>query len=423
MRPLLYATLSILFAVGPARAATVLTWGECVDLAAKNNADLRTAAEQLRSSEFQEGAARSGFFPQVSGSLNYNRASTSVNGVTTTTQLDNYSASLSATQSIFNGLQTYGQTTQARANTRATRASARITRAQVSADLKTAFEGVTYADDYEKLTQEIIKRREENLRLVELRFESGRENKGSVLLSEAYLHQAKYDDLQAHDARRVAQAQLAKALGFDDFENRDVAGHVPTQSPSAAAPDFKALALTTPEYAQAVAQEEAAEAGVTVARAGFFPNLELTATTGRFDTDFFPDNTHRWSVAVNLNIPLFSGGRDYFTTRSAAASWTASMSRRESVTRDRVTQLEQAYARYTEAVMKLKMDDSFRQAATLRAEIARKKYNNGLQTFEDWDIIENDLISRQKTYLQSKRDRVTAEAAWEQAQGKGVFNE
>ncbi|MGZ3696004.1 MAG: TolC family protein, partial [Bdellovibrionota bacterium] len=67
------------------------------------------------------------------------------------------------------------------------------------------------------------------------------------------------------------------------------------------------------------------------------------------------------------------------------------------------------------------VDQGFRDAATVRAEIARTKYNNGLQTFEDWDTIENDLITRQKAYLQSKRARVTAEAAWEQAQGIGVL--
>ena len=33
----------------------------------------------------------------------------------------------------------------------------------------------------------------------------------------------------------------------------------------------------------------------------------------------------------------------------------------------------------------------------------------------------NDLIARQKTYLASARDRVTAEAAWEQARGTGVL--
>jgi len=57
------------------------------------------------------------------------------------------------------------------------------------------------------------------------------------------------------------------------------------------------------------------------------------------------------------------------------------------------------------------------------AEIARNKYNNGLLTFEDWDVIESDLINRQTTYLQNQRDRVISEAAWENIQGIGVFSE
>jgi hypothetical protein len=47
---------------------------------------------------------------------------------------------------------------------------------------------------------------------------------------------------------------------------------------------------------------------------------------------------------------------------------------------------------FVEAVEKTKVDNSFWEAASTRARIARQKYNNGLLTFEDWDVIENDLI-------------------------------
>ena len=36
-------------------------------------------------------------------------------------------------------------------------------------------------------------------------------------------------------------------------------------------------------------------------------------------------------------------------------------------------------------------------------------------------LIENDLINREKSLLQTKRDRVFAEAAWELVQGKGAI--
>jgi outer membrane protein len=83
--------------------------------------------------------------------------------------------------------------------------------------------------------------------------------------------------------------------------------------------------------------------------------------------------------------------------------------------------LKQAYANYVQAVEQLNVNQAFVDAAQMRAEIARSQYNNGLIAFSDWNLIENDLIQRQKSYVQSQRDRVVAEAAWEQAQGKGVI--
>jgi outer membrane protein TolC len=80
--------------------------------------------------------------------------------------------------------------------------------------------------------------------------------------------------------------------------------------------------------------------------------------------------------------------------------------------------LAQAHAGFIAAVAKLAVDEEFAAAAQLRAEIARSKYNNGLLSFENWDIIENDLIARQRALLASRRDRVIAEAAWQQAIGQ-----
>ena len=126
-------------------------------------------------------------------------------------------------------------------------------------------------------------------------------------------------------------------------------------------------------------------------------------------------------MGVNITIPIFSGGRDYNATRGSAASLTAAGLNRESTERQLLVSLRQAYAGYVAAVEKLKVDAAYIEAAEARAQIARSKYNNGLMTFDDWDRIEGDLILRQKTWLASLRDRIVAEAAWEQIQGKGVI--
>ena len=159
---------------------------------------------------------------------------------------------------------------------------------------------------------------------------------------------------------------------------------------------------------------------MTLARSGFYPSVNLTGSVGREGQEWYPDQDRR-TVGLNLTIPLFSGGKDYYTTRSAASSLAAASANRDNVEHQLLVRLRQAYASYVESAEKLKVDQAFLDAADVRARIARSKYNNGLMSFEDWDRIENDLILRQKSLLQSQRERVTAEAAWEQAQGKGVI--
>jgi outer membrane protein TolC len=310
---------------------------------------------------------------------------------------------------------------QAHANSVAAWAAYDTTKARISFDLKTAYESLIYAIDFKVLTEEIIRRREENNRLVELRFESGRENKGSAYLSEAYLAQAKLDDLQASNAKRISSAQLARALGLDEYSDISINGPIPVNEPESGTPDLLKIALATPDYRQLEALENAADAGVTIARSGFYPSLDLTGTLGRQVSPVFVGAQDRWSVGIALTLPFLSGGSDFYSTRSAIDARTAAEFQRVNISRQVRARLEQSYASYLEAVMKFKVDTSFKQATTVRAEIARKRYNNGLLTFEDWDVIENDLINRQKAYLQSKRDRVIAEAAWEQAQGIGAL--
>ena len=150
--------------------------------------------------------------------------------------------------------------------------------------------------------------------------------------------------------------------------------------------------------------------------------MNLNASKGQRGASFFPQNDY-WAVGFNVSIPFFTGGKDYFTMKSAYSNSSAASENRRTVDQQLLVALKQSYNAYVESVAKLKVDESFRSAAKLRAEIARNKYNNGLLIFEDWDAIETDLITRQKSYLQSKLSRVTSEASWEQAQGKGVFND
>lgn len=425
-RAALSLAVPFLFAAAAHGQTNTLSWERAIELAAENNPELRAARADLEAAEAQTKAAFSGFFPQISGAVSASRGGTSTGTgaavpPTETTSDLSYNASLTASQNLFSGFLDAAKVAQAKANERGARARFDAARARISADLKNAFQSLLYAQEADDLAAQILKRRTDNDRLVELRFDGGRENKGSVLLSNAYLEQARADVLQAANALKTARAQLGKSLGLEGLPAGEARGPLPLEGFAGAEPDFRALALATPDYRQAEAAEDAAQAALDQARSGFYPTLGLTGTVSKLGAEFFPEDRDRWSVALTLSIPLFSGGRDFYGSRGAAASFLSAQKTKENSRRLVAAQLQETYAAAIEAVARLKVDESFRRAAVTRAEIARTKYNNGLITFDDWDIIENDLINRQKAALQSARNRVTTEAAWRRALGQGVL--
>ena len=420
-----FFALFLTFFASSALAQEVLTWEKCIELAAFNNNALKSAIANEKSTNYQTDASKSGFLPQATATLTSNRGNNgNVNNPSLTTVSSSinqaYNGSISVTQNLFSGFSDVGKFDQAKANNMVAKANIIIVKSQVSYDLKFAYENFSYAKETVNLLQNIIKRREDNLRIIELRFKSGMENKGSLLLARAYLEQAQYDLLQASNLIESARAQLCRAIGIKECGNYDIRNSVPLTKPKADKIDFKAIIGRVPQHMQALAQEQAAKAGILIAESTFYPNLNVTAAKGQRGTGLFPQNDY-WSLGMNLSIPFFTGGKDYYTTQSAYQSKSVAKENRESIDQQILVNLKQSHNTYVESVVKLKVDEAFREASKLRADIARSKYNNGLLIFEDWDTIETDLITRQKSYLQSKLNRVSAEALWEQAQGKGVF--
>lgn len=422
--PNLIVFLSFFFLspIAEVQSAETLTWNQCIEEVTRNNPDLRSAQMALESAQSQVNSTYSGFLPQVSGSLSSSRGETTGLGLTYLSST--YSATVSATQNLFTGFQSVGALNQAQASLRVSEANLKAVKAAVSNALKNAYMGLLYAQNYLKLIEEIIHRREENLQIVQLQFENGSENKGDLLLSEAHLKEARFNRIQAQDSIQVSTRQLAQVLGRDDLSEIHLVDEIPVTAPDPTF-DVKKLALQTPDHLQATAQEDLANASATVARSALYPSLGLSGSVGPTGPSFFPtvnaNTTNAWSVGINLTYTFFNGGHDYFSTKASVESWKAASATRESVDRGLLTKLKQAYFAYYEAVERVKVDEAYLEASTIRERIGKAKYNNGLLSFVDWDIIENDLIDRETTLLSSRKNRVLMEAAWEQAQGKGVI--
>jgi outer membrane protein TolC len=391
-----------------------------VQEATQKNPDLAAAREAVHRATFQYQGSFSNFLPQLSLDAGYDRANSATNLQPFTAGSDiqeQYSLGLTARQSLFSGLRNKAEVSRTKAEVQASEANLLAVKAQVSFDLKSAFTQALFAQEQLKLAEAIASRRKENVRLVEIRYEAGREHKGSVLRSKAAYRQAEFEVSQAKRAVKVAQRQLARVLGRSESDEMTVMGDFKV-SPPGMPQDFHTLALQTPVYLQPAAQARAAQASVIIAWGQFYPEITATGSVSRLGDEWPPD-TNRWSVGAVFSFPLFSGRRDYFGLQGARAEERRAQESLKSAEDRILLDLEQTLAALQDGVERAEVQKEFLNAAEVRAEIARSQYTSGLLSFEDWDLIENDLITTQKQMIASQRDMVIAEADWERAQGRG----
>jgi len=330
---------------------------------------------------------------------------------------DRTSMNLSLSQNLFNGFKDKASYDRAGAQVETAQAQYESSRAQVSRDLKSAFFGLLYAQQQVPMLEEIAARRSENVRMVELRYKSGRENKGSFLQSQASKAQADYEVSQAKRSLRLAQRQLARVLGRSEIDALEVAGEFTVRTPGET-PDFRKMATGIPSTRIAASQLKSARSQVTSARGAFLPSLNASGSMSRGGTEWMPDNPS-WSAGLNLSLPLFSGGQDYFNLKSAKSASEQARIGMTTAEKDAALRLEDAFSSFQDAVESTEVQKKSIEASQVREQIASAQYANGLLSYQDWDQLESSLITSQKSRLQGLRAAKVAEADWELAQGKG----
>lgn len=390
-----------------------MTWEACLAEAARHNPDLAAAQYALGGARARLGAKTGELLPQVTAS-----AAAGTSGGDEISDDRNYSMGISARQSLFSGFRTMADRARSTSAFRQAGESLRAASAGVLFDLESAFARLLFAQEQESVARVIESRRKENVRLVELRFQAGREHQGSFLRSRASYRQSQYDLAQSVRARRLARRELSVAMGRSAFDVFTATGVLEGVAPDGD-PDFEALAAGLPAVRLAEESLISARAALTMARSAFWPDLSATGSLSRTG-DRWPPDRDRWSAGLNLSYPLFSGGSDAWGARAARLDREAAAARLQSARLAAALGLEDFFAGWQDAVERAEVQKAFLEAGQVRARIARRQYENGLLTFDDWDIIENDLISQEKSALASRRDAVLAEAAWDRALGKGI---
>jgi outer membrane protein len=416
MKRICFSAALILCGQLVAQTNDVLTWEECLNQTRIHHPDMIAAKAALRELEHKAVAAKAGFLPQVSASASFTKSGSRADDSASREQ-DSTSAGLSLSQSIYSGGADTARSEQAKTRLEIGREQYRATLADIEKRVRIAFIDVLYARKRITLTQKITERRANNVRLIQLRFDGGRENAGSLERSKAQLIEAQFEEREAQRSLTYALQNLAAAIG----RPRPPTGAVGDLSAGSPDPliNLYRLMKQVPNYLIAEKQVEASRLGLTVTRSDRFPSIQLRTSTGLGGEQDLRDES--WSAGISVSIPLFTGRR--LTSEILAAN--------EQVIQDEMALLDTgntilatlqgAWNDYTDAVEYETVQKALLDAEILRAEISTAKYKQGLLDYEDWDTIESNLISQNKLYLQRRRAAAVQEANWRNALGHSLW--
>jgi len=400
-----------------ADAQESLSWEECVKEAREAHPDLRASRERIRQAEALRSIAASDRWPQVRTDLELRTGEPSSGERT-----DTYSYGITATQLLFDGFKVSYDASAASEAVRAAEFNYNVTSSDVRYRLRSAFVELLKVQELVRITQEIVQRRKQNADLVRLRYEAGREHKGALLTAEANLAQAEFELSQAQRSIRVARRSITKELGREDLPEVNATGGLELLPVKNELPDFGSLAKDSPVLMELRARRETARFSMRSAKVDFYPEISASAHAGRTDNTW-PPGQDEWSAGILLSFPLFEGGRRIAEVSRAQAAFDEADADVQSGRDEILLKLEEAWTEYTDSIERAMVLLKFLEAGRERAKIAQAQYGSGLISFDNWTIIEDDLVRSEKNLLEAKANALIAEAAWFRAKGRTLENE
>jgi outer membrane protein TolC len=418
-------------------AEDVLVWENCVREARQNHPELISAVEKIEQSKADKAITKSQMLPSIGLTATEQRGQSVINNLapggtpgtfipqSATTINNTFTYAAVGKQIVFDGFKISNNVASASEKLTASEYSCAVVSSNIRLQLRQAFVELFRAQELLSLTEDIARRRQQNLKLVSLRFKGGREHRGALLTAEASLSQAEFEIFQAKGTIELSQNKLIEELGRGQYSSIAVNGDFEVFDKNQTRPEFESLAKNTPLLRQLITLKEAARFDLKSAKADYFPKVYLDASIGNTDSDssFWPPSYTEWIIGLSIYYPLIDGGKRTTEILKAESLLRQIRANDRSMHDKVICTLVETWTGLQNAIEERAIKEKFLQAAQERATIANAQYSIGLIPFNDWIIIEDNLVMYQKLFLDAKANVLIKEACWAQAKGETLEHE
>ncbi|MDR3307241.1 MAG: TolC family protein [Endomicrobium sp.] len=331
-----------------------------------------------------------------------------------------YSYGLNAKMSLFSGFSEYNKTRSLSAKVKATQELYIRAVSNAVCDTHIAYVNLMYAYESKDLYKQIKDRRTENKDLVKLRYHSGNADLGSLRRIEADVKMTECELRKAQRAIETASAALLVAIGRnDDITILETDEKIVIDKNIISKPDFDNLIIKIPEFLAAKYNLDSERFNYWSQKGQWLPSVDFEGYIGRHRySKYWDPETQPWQAALSLKYSLFSGGKRFFDMKNLAAQEKKAA---EYFKNTKNSLKLKAVQHYNNWVNDYELLDAFKfylESCKLQADIAKRKYMNGLVSYEDWYAIEDNYIISQKNILIYRERAISDKITWAKFLGK-----
>lgn len=392
--------------------ARAVTWNDLRSSASANILPLRNADQSVERAQAIKDEASGGYLPTLKATASAARTmDPQPTGSATSNRLG-----VTASQNLFSGFSDEKSIEKADAlknSAVAARASESVNQRMI---LRKLFNSGLYLQQSLELSKKIVDRRQQNVRIVNLRYSSGLENKSSYLKTQATQLEAEADRDQSLANLSNARVEAARRSGRPISETELFEGALP-QAPSTVTPNSN-----HPDLVRAQFDRDSAAAAVGETRAGWLPQLTADASAYRGGTDLKLEPQNHYEIGLTLSVPIYTPTQSP-RYREATVDLAKAEISLASTQLDLELKLRKARSTVEDAKRRVGVAVKNVEASQMQAEVYRKRYTLGLISFQDWDAAESDFIKADKEFLIAQQNLANAVADLDAAIGRKLEDE
>ncbi|MDR0734974.1 MAG: efflux transporter outer membrane subunit [Elusimicrobiota bacterium] len=280
--------------------------------------------------------------------------------------------------------------------------------AKISLIAETSLAWITLASDKEmlKIARDTVKSAQESADIAKRRFEAGVTSQLDLYQAQTILHQAKSDvaDYTAIVAQDINALELlaggkipAELLPENLEKAGEWFGNVSVGLSSE-------VLFRRPDVRAAEHTLRSANADIGAARAAFFPAISLIAATGLASADLsklFSDGSSVWSYSGNLNIPIFSAGRNIANLKYSKAKYQSYLAQYDKAVQTAFKEVKDALARRATIYAQIEAQTDLLFTSKQGYNLARMRYDKGIETYLN-------VLEQQRTFYNAAKSMISA---------------